>query len=194
MNVLEAIESRRSIRRFTQTPVSAEILEKIIDVSRLYASGRNLQPIRFGVVAKKENTDKLFPLLKWAGYLPDFTITEAQRPTAYVVLCAEEPAGCMFDIGAASTSIMLAAKEFGLDSCCLMSFQAQPLRQILNLSENLKPAMVIALGYPGQQSRAVPFTEDCKYFETPDGVLNVPKYATSQLLIYSDTESNGKGP
>ena len=186
MNVLEAIESRRSIRRFTQDPIPGEILDKIIEVSRLYASGRNLQPIRFGLVAKKENTDRLFPLLKWAGYLPGFEITDDQRPTAYIVLCAENPAGCMFDIGAASTSIMLAAREFGLDTCCLMSFQAEPLRQLLNLRSERKPAMVIALGYPDQQSRAVPFASDCKYFETPDGVLNVPKLSMKEVLCFRD--------
>ena len=186
MNVLEAIESRRSIRRFTQQPISVEILEKLIEVSRLYASGRNFQPIRFGIVAKKENTDKVFPLLKWAGYLPGFAITEQQRPTAYVVLCAEDPTACQFDVGAASTSIMLAAREYGLQSCCIMSFQPQPLRQLLQLPEELKPAMVIALGYPEQHSRAVPQETDCKYFETPDGVLNVPKLSKEQVLIYRD--------
>ena len=187
MNVMEAIESRRSIRRFTQQPISREILEKLVEVSRLYASGRNFQPIRFGIVSQKENTDKLFPLLKWAGYLPGFTITKEQQPTAYIVLCAEEPAACQFDVGAASTSVMLAAREYGLQTCCLMSFQAQPLRALLQLPENLKPAMVIALGYPEQQSRAVPQEGDCKYFETPDGVLNVPKLSPEQVICYRDT-------
>lgn len=188
MNILEAIESRRSIRRFSQKPVSGEILKKLVEVSRLYASGRNFQPIRFAVVAKKENMEQVFPLLKWAGYLPGFTITEDQRPTAYVVLCAQEPAACQFDVGAASTSVMLAAREFGLQSCCLMSFQPQPLRGILALPEELKPAMVIALGYPAQQSRPVPQETDCKYFETPDGVLNVPKLSPEQVTVYTDAE------
>ena len=183
MQVIEAIESRRSIRRFTQQPVDRKILERLVEASRLYASGRNLQPIRFGIVAKKENTDKLFPLLKWAGYLPGFVIEESQRPTAYVVLCAQEPAACQFDVGAASTSVMLAAREFGLQSCCLLSFQAQPLRELLQLPEEVKPAMVIALGYPAQESRPVDWQSDCKYFETPDGVLNVPKLTVSQVQI-----------
>ena len=186
MNILEAIESRRSIRRFTQQEIPRGVLEKLIEVSRLYASGRNFQPIRFALVAKKGNTQRVFPLLKWAGYLPGFTITEQQRPTAYVVLCAENPATCQFDVGAASTSIMLAAREFGLQSCCIMSFQPQPLREILQLPNNLQPAMVIALGYPAQESRAVPQTENCKYYETPDGVLNVPKLPVNEVLCFSD--------
>lgn len=186
MNVLEAIESRRSIRRFTQQPIPGEILDKIIEVSRLYAPARNVQTIRFALVAKKENTDRVFSFLKWAGYLPDFTITEQQRPTAYIVLCAENPGTCQFEVGAASTNVMLAAREFGLQSCCLLSFQAQPLRELLQLTENLKPAMVIALGYPEQESRVVPQVTDCKYYETPDGVLNVPKLSKEQVLIYKD--------
>lgn len=186
MNILEAIESRRSIWRFTQQPIDGAALEKMIEVSRLYAPARNVQTIRFALVAKKENTDRVFPLLKWAGYLPGFTITEQQRPTAYMVLCAENPGACQFEVGAASTNIMLAAREFGLQSCCLLSFQAQPLRELLQLPENLKPAMVIALGYPEQESRVVPQVGDCKYYETPDGVLNVPKLSKEQVLICKD--------
>lgn len=186
MNVLEAIESRRSIRRFTQQPIDGEFLDKIIEVSRLYAPARNVQTVRFALVAKKENTDRVFPLLKWAGYLPGFTITEQQRPTAYMVLCAENPGACQFEVGAASTNVMLAAREFGLQSCCLLSFQAQPLRELLQLPENLKPAMVIALGYPEQESRVVPQVGDCKYYETLDGVLNVPKLSKEQVLICKD--------
>ena len=184
MNILEAIESRRSIRRFAEKPIPAEALERLVEVSRLYASGRNLQPIRFAIVAEKENTDRLFPLLKWAGYLPGFVIEENQRPAAYLVLCAQEPGACQFDVGAASTSVMLAARAFGLQSCCLLSFQAQPLQALLQLPEGMKPAMVIALGYPAQESRAVPQTEDCKYFETPDGVLNVPKLSAQEVTIF----------
>ena len=186
MNILEAIESRRSIRRFTQQEIPAEALNKLVELGRLYASGRNLQPIRFALVAKKENTDRVFPLLKWAGYLPGFTITETQRPTAYMILCAGAPAECRFDLGAAATSVMLAAREFGLQSCCIQSFQPQPLREILNLPEALKPAMVIALGYPDQESREVPQTGDCKYFETPDGALNVPKLSVNEVLCFTD--------
>lgn len=186
MNVIEAIESRRSVRRFTPEMIPAEVLQKLVEVSRLYASGRNLQPIRFALVAKKENTDRLFPLLKWAGYLPGYTITETQRPTAYMVLCAEDPAACRFDVGAAATSVMLAARAFGLQSCCIQSFQPQPLRQLLQLPEALQPAMVIALGYPAQESRAVPQEGDCKYYETPDGALNVPKLSAEQVLCFSD--------
>ena len=186
MTVLDAIESRRSIRRFTQTPIPKEVLEKLVEVGRLYASGRNLQPIRFGLITKKENTRQVFPLLKWAGYLPGFEITEQQKPTAYLVLLAENPAACQFDIGAASTTVMLAAREFGLQSCCLLSFQAEPLRQLMQIPGDLKIAMVIALGYPDQESRAVEQVTDCKYYETDDGVLNVPKLSPAQLLIVSD--------
>ena len=188
MQVLEAIESRRSIRRFTQQPIPGEILDKLIEVSRLYAPARNVQTVRFARVAKRENTDRVFPLLKWAGYLPDFTITEEQKPTAYIVLWAENPGSCQFEIGAASTNVMLAAREFGLQSCCLLSFQAQPLRELLQLPEEMKPAMVIALGYPAQESRIVPQLTDCKYYETPDGVLNVPKLSPEQVTVYKDTQ------
>ena len=44
MNVFEAIESRRSIRAFTDKPVSRETVEEIVRVSLRAPSGTNTQP------------------------------------------------------------------------------------------------------------------------------------------------------
>ena len=44
MNVVEAILSRKSIRAFTDQPVSRSIVEKILDISQRAPSGTNTQP------------------------------------------------------------------------------------------------------------------------------------------------------
>lgn len=44
MNVAEAVESRRSIRAFRDTPVDLEILRRVLDRARLAPSGCNFQP------------------------------------------------------------------------------------------------------------------------------------------------------
>lgn len=44
MHVFEAIQSRRSIRAFTDQPVSREDVEKILEVSQRSPSGTNTQP------------------------------------------------------------------------------------------------------------------------------------------------------
>lgn len=53
MNILEAIDSRRSIRSFKSTPVSKKILEEVLEHSRWAPSGSNTQPWEFAVLGGK---------------------------------------------------------------------------------------------------------------------------------------------
>jgi hypothetical protein len=54
MNTLEAIEQRRSIRKFKDTPVSDEQLQTILQAAVQAPSGKNRQPWRFVVVKSEE--------------------------------------------------------------------------------------------------------------------------------------------
>ncbi|MEO5329494.1 MAG: nitroreductase [Magnetococcus sp. THC-1_WYH] len=50
MNVIQAIEGRRSMRGFLRQPVSKEVVESILQTARWSPSGVNLQPWRVEVV------------------------------------------------------------------------------------------------------------------------------------------------
>ena len=50
MELLEAIKSRTSIRGYTSTPVSKEILTQILEISILSPSAMNIQPWRFTIM------------------------------------------------------------------------------------------------------------------------------------------------
>lgn len=184
MDVRNAILERRSIRRFATQPVSREAVSEIVSLARLYASGANHQPLRFAGVLDKNLCDAIFQTLKWAAYLPDFTIKEDQKPAAYVVITgsAQTKKNRQFDVGAASTTLMLAAQELGIATCCLASFDSKAVTEILSLEDGVEPILVIALGYPAQQSRAVDYTDDIKYYEDESGSLCVPKLTTEQVL------------
>lgn len=184
MDIISAIEQRRTIRRFLQKPIDKETILRLVKLSRLYASGANIQPIRYCAVEDMEMRDQIFDILRWAAYLPDFKIRDDQRPTAYVILTADlqRKKNCQFDLGAAATTLMLAAEAYGLGTCCLASFNRERLVEILDLTEGQEPLLVVALGYPDQKSKAVDFMGDIKYYEDADGCLCVPKYALDELL------------
>lgn len=50
MDVIDAIRARRSIKRFTETPVSREEIETLLDVATLAPNHRLTQPWRFYVL------------------------------------------------------------------------------------------------------------------------------------------------
>ncbi|MBU2609043.1 MAG: nitroreductase family protein, partial [Chloroflexi bacterium] len=50
MNVYETVISRRSIRRFKDTPVPRELLERCVNAARLAPSAGNLQPLEYIII------------------------------------------------------------------------------------------------------------------------------------------------
>ncbi len=59
MDLFDAIQGRKSIRRFKQTPVLDEDIKKILDVGRLAPSANNTQPWSFLVIKDKETLKKM---------------------------------------------------------------------------------------------------------------------------------------
>jgi len=66
MDILEAIHTRKSIRKFTPEPVSKEILRKILEISARAPSAENTQPWEFYVLGgevldkvRRGNVEKL---------------------------------------------------------------------------------------------------------------------------------------
>jgi nitroreductase len=77
----EAIENRRSIRKFKPDPIPEEHITALIDAARLAPSGCNAQPWRFKVVQDSETKRKLAQ----AAYDQSFL---AQAPVV-LVCCAD---------------------------------------------------------------------------------------------------------
>lgn len=186
MDTFAAMALRRSIRKFRPEEISPEQLKEIVEVSRLYPSGGNLQPVRFAIISAKELRDAVFADLKWAMYLPGYTIEEKERPTAYIVLLRDDGIrkSCDYDIGAASTMVMVAAAARGLASCAIGNFTKAKLSSLLDLPEHLHPELVLALGYPAQESRVVPMEDSVRYTQDEQGNFLVPKHSTEEVLVF----------
>ena len=50
MDVIDAVRERRSVRQFTQEPVSDELLRGLVEDAALAPSGGNVQPWRIYVI------------------------------------------------------------------------------------------------------------------------------------------------
>ena len=71
--LLQSIQKRRSIRRFTGEVPDKEFLRSVLDATLYAPSGKNEHANRWTVVLGKENTDKLFHLtLEWAKDVPHY--------------------------------------------------------------------------------------------------------------------------
>ena len=178
----------RSVRRFDESkPIPEEILEKLVALIRLCASGRNLQPLRYRIVTQEEERSAVFPALKWAGYLSDWDGPEkGERPTAYLIQCLDEglTQNLLCDDGIQLQALTLGATSLGLRGCIIKSFNMAIIREQLNLPEKVKPLYVLALGYPVEKVVIDDMKDDdVKYWRDAEGVHHVPKRRAEELII-----------
>lgn len=187
MNVYDAIQTRRSIRKFKQNAIPHEDLVKLVDCARLAPYGANMQPLKFMVIDDEKRLADMFPATKWAAYLPDGSPKEEERPVAYIAILGDRniKANGSFDVeaGAAGTTMILEAMELGIASCWLGALDRGALKKVLALPEHLELIQLVAFGYPAQKSRAVEYQGDVKYFVDGDGAVNVPKRSLDEVLV-----------
>jgi len=112
--VLDAIQNRRSVVRFEETPIDEEKIKAILEAGRWAPSWLNKQPWSFIVVTDqkiKERLSEVVPTL--------FTLGLKEAPACIVIAVdtKEEPHHFIEDGAAASQNMALAAYSLGLHSC-----------------------------------------------------------------------------
>lgn len=187
MSTKDLIHSRRTIRKFRQTPLTADQLRSYIDAARVAPSAANLQPLKYIAVQSSEMVEKLFPLVKWAGYLaPDYDPKPGERPTAYVVVCVDSrisKKSSEMDVGAAVENLLLAALEDGVGGCWMASVERAGVRKLLQIQEHLSISCVVALGYSAESPKEAAVEASIQYYLDDTGTLCVPKRSMDEVLL-----------
>jgi nitroreductase len=187
--IKEMIIRNRSYRRFFQDhPVTIETLQELVNLARMSASSRNLQPLKYLLSADPVKNALIFRHLAWAGYLKDWDgPKEGERPSAYIVMLGDTEISNSFavDTGITSQSILLGATEMGLGGCIIFSVQRQALQAELNIPSRYELVCVLAIGKPNEKSVIVPLRSpgDIKYWRDADSVHYVPKRALEEIII-----------
>jgi nitroreductase len=151
MEVLEAIKGRRSIRLFTNQPVSEEEVKTLIDAARHSPSAGNIQPWEFIIVKKAEIKRKLA-----VAALNQIFIEQAP---VVIVVCANTDVSesgygsrgatlyCIQDTAAATQNILLTAYSMGLGTCWIGAFKEEGVRESLGIPDGIRPVAIIPVGH-----------------------------------------------
>jgi nitroreductase len=187
-DVYSTILKRRTIRKYQQTPISMDILKKLVNAARLAPSAANLQPLEYIIVTSSDIRKKVFSTLAWAGYITPLGIPkEGEEPAAYIVVLINRnivKEGGERDVGAAIENMILAALEEGIASCWICSINRNKLREFLEIPPNLEIDSVLALGYPAEKSVVEEFKGSVKYWKDEEGTLHVPKRKLEDIVHY----------
>ena len=153
MDFTEVIKSRRSIRKFTEEPISDEILERILDAGRLAPTWANLQGTRYIVV---KNPDKVKAVAeatgqKWALGAPMFIVATISPKHS-----GKNKNGLeyyMLDVGICFEHIILAATNEGIGACWMGYFDEQEIKSILSVPPEERVIALTPLGFPNYTPR-----------------------------------------
>lgn len=119
MDTLEAILSRRSIRRFTHEDVSLEDERALVDAAFAAPSANNARPWHFVLVRDADTRARLAGVHQWSGLL-------ARAPLVIAVLADARATYWVEDCAAATENILLAATELGLGTCWVGIWEQGP--------------------------------------------------------------------
>lgn len=169
MDVIEAIKTRRSIRRFKTTPVDDQMLNTVLEAARWSPSWANTQCWRFIVVRDSDTKNQLTDMVG------DNPATQALRTAPIVIVCCAELGKSgyyggkqasdqgdwyMFDVALAMQNLVLAAHSLGLGTVHMgLNFDSRKAAEILGIPQGFRAVEMTPLGYPDGEPKPRPRKE-----------------------------------
>ena len=170
MDVYEAIESRASVRDFTDEDVPSSTVKNFLETAVRAPTAGNLQPWRFYVVRDRDVKKGLCEAA-WGQPCVE------QAPVV-IVVCAElevcssgygsrgEGLYAIQDTAAAVENILLAIVAEELGACWVGAFNEEAASEVLILPEGIRPLAMVPIGHPAGKQRRTgrePFENYTKY-------------------------------
>ena len=168
MSLYKAIHTQRAVRYFSNEPVSADVVEAILEAAVRAPSAGNSQPWHFIVVRDRETKRRFgeWYLRSWmqiTATMGDGASSESYRSggdlarqmediPVLILACVDHGKSTMgSSIYPAVQNLMLAARAFGLGTVLTtnhMHFE-QEVKTLLGIPEHVDTAALIPIGYPG---------------------------------------------
>jgi nitroreductase len=145
MNTLEAIRTKRSVRKFTSQPVSEETIREILNAGRRAQSSKNDQPWTFVLIQNKDTLKSVSECGTYAGHIAGAAVA--------VVLVDHQ--NWSFDIGQAAAYLQLAAWDLGVSSCLAYFGSQDKLKELLGIPADANAEIGLSFGYSAEEPRAI---------------------------------------
>ena len=155
MELSEAIMNRRSIRKYKDTPVNDDQIDKIIEAGVWAPSAGNMQGWEV-IVVKDHNTKVRIAV---ACYIREFI---SQAPVVLVMCAYKRRSGatygdrgrdlyCIQDAACAAQNMLLTIHDLGLGACWNGAFDEDSVSDLLGIPEGVRPVAIITVGYADEE-------------------------------------------
>lgn len=142
----DLLQTRRSVRAFTDADVETEVLDRIFSICRFAPTSMHSQSYDFIVVANRD------VLAKLAAVRGSSSAPIGRAPLAVAVTGDPARSGAhRVDADIAAYHFMLAARAEGLGTCWIGSMDRPDVKAMLGVPEDRFVATVTPLGYPAER-------------------------------------------
>jgi nitroreductase len=152
METWDALRARRNVRRYSDRPIPAEDLDRILEGARRTPSAGNRQWWDFVVVTERERLQRLSTVWQGARHVASSAAT--------IAIVASHTEGArdreilQFDLGQATYGIMLVAADLGIGTGHAAVGDQDAAREILGVPADHTVEWMVALGYPAERPLA----------------------------------------
>ena len=152
MDAMEAIFTRRSVRKYTDEPVSEKEVETLLRAAMAAPSARNWRPWHFATIDERAKLEEIAEFHQYGKMAKD-------APLAIAVLADEsiEPTKeyNLQNCSAAIENMLLAAHALGLGAVWLginpREQRMEGVRTMLGLPEDITPVAIVVVGRPAEK-------------------------------------------
>lgn len=158
MNLQEALETRRSVRKYLTKPIDKALIDQMIEAAILAPSWKNSQVTRYYVIQTQDILEKV------KRTLPEFNYQNVKdAPTLIVTTIVLNRSGFerdgnptnelgngwgYYDCGLHNMNLLLKATELGIATLVMGIRDEKEIKKLLGIDNHESVVSVIALGYP----------------------------------------------
>ncbi|MBN1348977.1 nitroreductase family protein [candidate division KSB1 bacterium] len=149
---MQAILSRRSIRKYTGKAVSETLINELLQAAMSAPSAGNQQPWHFVVLTDHSLMDQVPQFHPYSTMLKEAALA--------ILVCGDErlqryEGYWIQDCSAATENLLIAARANGLGAVWLGIYprpeRVDGMRKLLNIPHEITPFALISIGYPAEE-------------------------------------------
>jgi nitroreductase len=154
MDAIEAILTRRSVRKYTDKAVSDETVRQLLQAAMSAPSAGNEQPWHFIVIRERKTLEQV------PSFHPN---SHMLKQAALAILVCEDPQVEVYqgrgpmDCAAATQNMLLAAHSLGLGAVWVGIYPVEEriagMRKLLGIPSNVVPISLVSIGSPSERPK-----------------------------------------
>ena len=186
----QLVDNNRSHREFAPScRIDHEMLVDWVSNANHCPAAMNLQTLKYVIIDREDEVERTLAITRWAASLGKKLPPDGHGPSAFIAICHDNDVApfrpvFMIDAGICAQTIMLSATEDGFGGCMIGSAAPEKISEVLGLSQNIQPLLLLALGRPEEKVvLTVAQNGNVTYYRDEQNVHYVPKREINEIII-----------